>query len=77
MWKEERDTPEMQTQSGQDLRSVGITPGGLESDIETGQEIGQMEPAGQTGITGPGAAAGAAATPGGVMPNSAVGAPSV
>ena len=46
MWREERDQPDMQTTQGQDLRSVGITPGGLESDVETGEEIGQMEPAG-------------------------------
>jgi hypothetical protein len=70
MWREERDNPEMQAATGQDLRSVGITPGGLEADIQTGEEIGAMEPAGVTGtpgvdagLAGPGAPAGAAPTP--------------
>jgi hypothetical protein len=39
LWMEERDQPEPVTSTGQDLRSVGITPGGLESDIETGEEL--------------------------------------
>jgi hypothetical protein len=43
LWREERDTPEMQGAGGQDLRSVGITPGGLESDIGTGEEIAGMD----------------------------------
>jgi hypothetical protein len=66
MWREERDEPDMQSQSGQDLRSVGITPGGLESDVNTGEEIAGMEPAGAD----PGISAGAPApaAPGGVMP---------
>ena len=70
MWREERDNPEMQAATGQDLRSVGITPGGLEADIQTGEEIGAMEPAGaagtpgvDAGLAGPGAPAGAAPTP--------------
>jgi hypothetical protein len=69
MWREERDNPEMQAATGQDLRSVGITPGGLEADIQTGEEIGAMEPAGaagtpgvDAGLAGPGAPAGAAPT---------------
>lgn len=67
LWKEERDQPEMQTQSGQDLRSVGITPGGMESDIEMGQEMAGMDQTGGAGgLTGPGAPG--AAAPGGVMP---------
>ena len=45
MWREERDNPDMQPTTGQDLRSVGITPGGLETDISTGEEIAGMEPA--------------------------------
>jgi hypothetical protein len=44
MWREERDNPDMQPATGQDLRSVGITPGALETDIQTGEEIGQMTP---------------------------------
>ena len=43
MWREERDEPELNV-AGSDLRAVGISPGGMESDIDTGEEIGQMEP---------------------------------
>jgi hypothetical protein len=39
LWKEERSEPELKTTQGQDLRSIGITPAGLEADIQTGQEI--------------------------------------
>ncbi len=70
MWREERDNPDMQAATGQDLRSVGITPGGLETDVQTGEEIAGMEPAAaggtpgvDAGLAGPGAPAGAAATP--------------
>ncbi len=67
MWREERDQPEMQTQSGQDLRSVGITPGALETDITTGEEIAGMSPAAPgTPETTPGA--GLPATPAGPAP---------
>ena len=45
MWREERDTPTIEP-SGSDLRSIGISPGQLETDIATGEQIGQMEPAG-------------------------------
>ncbi len=60
MWREERDQPELQTQSGQDLRSVGITPGGLESDIQTGEEMAGMDQTGGMGAPTPGAAPGGA-----------------
>jgi hypothetical protein len=39
LWKEERDEPELETTQGQDLRSIGITPAGLEADINTGEEL--------------------------------------
>lgn len=65
MWREERDQPEMQTQSGQDLRSVGITPGGLETDIAAGEEMAGMSPA-EPGVPG--------ATPGAPMPGAPAGA---
>jgi hypothetical protein len=39
LWREERENPELAA-SGADLRSVGITPGGMESDIATGEELG-------------------------------------
>jgi len=67
MWREERDQPEMQNQSGQDLRSVGITPGAMETDISTGEEVAGMEPAAPgTPAVGPGA--GLPAAPGGPAP---------
>jgi hypothetical protein len=46
MWLEERDEVEMQSNAGQDLRSVGITPSALESDIETGEAMADMGPNG-------------------------------
>jgi hypothetical protein len=39
LWAEERDEPELVTTQGQDLRSIGITPAGLEQDITTGEEL--------------------------------------
>jgi hypothetical protein len=66
MWREERDQPEMTTTSGQDLRSIGITPGGIESDIDMGQDVADMNaPPGAPG-TAPGAGG-----QGGVLPGSA------
>ena len=49
MWREERDTPDLQTTQGQDLRSIGITPAGLETDIATGQELAGAEIGAQAG----------------------------
>jgi hypothetical protein len=67
MWREERDQPELQTTSGQDLRSVGITPGGIESDIQTGEEVAGMDQFGGTPATA-GAETPGALSPGGVLP---------
>jgi hypothetical protein len=64
LWKEERDEPELQTTQGQDLRAIGITPAGLESDIQTGEDLTGLQPAGaEAGVTGgaPGAVPGGAA----------------
>jgi hypothetical protein len=57
MWREERDEPDAQPTTGQDLRSVGITPGGLETDVAAGEEIAGMEPAAAGGPADAGAAA--------------------
>jgi hypothetical protein len=65
LWREERDNPDMQPAQGADLRSVGITPGSLETDIGTGEEIAAMEPAGGLDMTAPVAAPGQAPAPGG------------
>jgi Bacteriophage T4-like portal protein (Gp20) len=43
LWKEERDEPELETTQGQDLRSIGVTPAGLEADIQTGEELAGTE----------------------------------
>ena len=75
MWREERDKPELQTTQGQDLRSIGITPAGMETDIATGEEMANLQapgaegglpgqPAGGVGGTLPGAGAPAAAPAG-------------
>jgi hypothetical protein len=75
MWREERDKPELQTTQGQDLRSIGITPAGMESDINTGEEMANLQapgaegglpgqPAGAVGGTLPGAGAPAASPAG-------------
>jgi Bacteriophage T4-like portal protein (Gp20) len=67
MWREERDQPDAPATTGQDLRGVGITPGGLEGDISAGEEIAGMEPAAAGGPADAGtpapAAPGAAAPP--------------
>jgi hypothetical protein len=76
MWREERDRPELQTTQGQDLRSIGITPAGMETDIATGEEMANLQapgaegglpgqPAGGVGGTIPGVQA-PAATPAGL-----------
>ena len=71
-WREERDEPELETTQGQDLRSIGITPAGLEQDISTGEELAGAEggatPGGPEGGM-PGAPATAPGTaPAGVPP---------
>jgi len=43
LWAEERDEPELTTTQGQDLRSIGVTPAGLEADIATGEELAGAE----------------------------------
>ena len=54
MWKEERATPELQPSQGQDLRAVGITPAGIESDVAMGQEMANITPQGAEGAGAPG-----------------------
>ena len=64
MWREEREDPELKV-AGSDLRAVGITPGAMQTDIDTGQEIAQMEPAG-VGTPEVGSAPAGPVVPGGV-----------
>jgi len=58
MWKEERAKPELETTGGQDLRAVGITPAGIESDVAMGQEMANITPQGAEGAAAPGGAIG-------------------
>jgi len=39
LWKEERDLSEIINVSGQDLRSVGVTPAGMDADIDMGDDL--------------------------------------
>jgi len=64
MWREEREDPELKV-AGSDLRAVGINPGAMQTDIETGEEIAQMEPAG-VGTPEVGSAPAGPVVPGGV-----------
>lgn len=40
LWHEERGTPDAPSATGSDMRSLGITPGGITSDLETLDDIG-------------------------------------
>jgi hypothetical protein len=74
MWEEENDEPTLETTQGQDMRAIGVSPAGIESDIAAGEELSaEMAPeAGAPGAPGdlagqtPGA--GAAALPAGAPP---------
>jgi len=39
LWSEESDNAEMNSVTGQDLRSVGVSPGAMSSDIDLGGEV--------------------------------------
>ena len=43
LWLEERDDPGARKVNGNDMRGVGISPGGMDSDIATGDEIAGSE----------------------------------
>jgi len=59
LWHEERAKPDAPAASGQDLRSVGVSPGDLEADITTGDEMANLGlPGAEGGATVPGAAPG-------------------
>jgi hypothetical protein len=78
LWQQERSKPEPATATGQDLRSVGVTPADLEADITTGQgftDQGAAVPGAELGGVAPGAqpAAGAAAAP--ITPGAPAGTP--
>ena len=66
MWHEEKGTGELSQPSGADMRSVGITPGGITGDLDT---IGDLEtddtgmPLGAEEVPGMGAPGGPGGTP--------------
>lgn len=69
MWREEREQPELETTQGQDLRSIGITPAGLEADIATGEELAGMgEPGAELAPGGAPTGAPAPGTPAAIPP---------
>jgi len=76
LWHEERAKPEAPAAVGADLRSVGVTPADLETDVTTGEELGQYgapEAAGMPGsVPGTQPGAGVAPTPPSGAPAGAV-----
>ena len=64
MWREERDEPELTTTQGQDLRSIGVTPAGLEQDLAMGQELAGAETGAEAGLPQAGAVPSATAPAG-------------
>ena len=62
MWNEEQSTGVKDKSDGADLRSVGVTPGGIASDLGNIEDMSAEEPGAEGGIE---PAAGAAPGPGG------------
>ena len=56
LWHEERSKPDAPSATGSDLRTVGVTPADMESDIGTGEEMAGM---GEPGVEPPTGAPGA------------------
>ncbi len=60
MWLEEREKPEESETSGSDLRSIGISPGDIDTDLEDAENMGNeegmdmnMPPEGAPAVGGP------------------------
>ena len=68
LWHEERNEPDAPGTAGSDLRSVGVTPADLESDMNTGQELAGMETAGAEGGDGAPGVPAQATNPAGAVP---------
>ena len=66
MWREEKDNPELQIDPGQQMRGVNITPGGIEADLATGEEITGVDGGAPPPEAGGLAAAAAPTAPAGV-----------
>jgi len=74
LWHEERSQPEAAAPQGSDLRSVGISPAGIEGDLEMGQDLADLgKPGAPPGAAVPGAAPGQQPAAGAAAP--ALGAP--
>lgn len=67
LWQEERSKPESSSATGQDLRSVGVSPADLDSDITTGQQF-SAEPGAEIGAEAGGIAPGAQPAAGAAPP---------
>lgn len=66
LWHEERGTPEAPTASGSDMRSLGITPGGITSDIDNIGDLSAEDGMENMGATEMSAPQGAPGSPGGM-----------
>jgi hypothetical protein len=64
LWKEEHEIAKTDLAAGQDLRTVGITPAGMESDIDMGNELSDTELGSAEVDTGAGPAAAPQTAPG-------------
>jgi hypothetical protein len=73
LWREERDNPELSTTQGQDLRSVGVTQGGIDADLAAGEEMSAPADGADAGgeATAPGQGVPSAATTPGGAPGAA------
>ncbi len=60
LWREERSDASAPEMTGSDLRSVGVTPGDLDTDINTADEFQNL---GEPGTEAPGAVPGAPGSP--------------
>ena len=64
LWKEERDLSEVLNVSGQDLRSVGVTPAGMDADMDMGDDLANTGVGTADVDAGAGPAAGPQTAPG-------------
>jgi hypothetical protein len=64
LWKEERDLSEVLNVSGQDLRSVGVTPAGMDADMDMGDDLADTGVGTADVDAGAGPAAGPQTAPG-------------
>ena len=71
LWDEERGDPEAPEPTGTNLRSVGVTPADMQTDIQTGQDMNALDTGEEIGPPPGGAGT---ITPG-QQPAAAVGSP--